>query len=75
MVARFATERYCIKCTTSKTFAKIKIKGSSKSIGKKDRALGIRRTSGVSKRSWNNSEISKDHPANIRLGEDVLKMS
>ena len=71
MVARFATERYCIKCTT----LKIRIKGSSKSIGKKDRALGIRRTSGVSKRSWNDSEIYKDHPANIRLGEDVLKMS
>ena len=58
MSARFASERYCAqsyngnaKSTTSKTFAKIKIKELLKCIGKKDGALGVRRTSGVTKRS------------------------
>ena len=57
MTARFATERYCIqsnngnaKSTTSKTIAKIKIYGSPKCIGKKDGALGVKRTYGVTKR-------------------------
>ena len=39
---------------------KIRIKGSTKCSGKKDGASGVRGTSGVSKSSWNNSEMSKD---------------
>ena len=58
MAVGFATERYCIqsndsnaKPTTSKTIAKIKIKGWPECIEKKDGVLGVRRTNGVTKRS------------------------
>ena len=72
MAARIATERYCVrsnngiaKCTTSKTFPKIKIKISPKCIGKKDSALEVRRTSGVTKRTLSNPEMPKNHQYNI----------
>ena len=72
--ARFAIEKYCVqsnnrnvKTTTTKTFAKIKIKGSPKGIRKEDGALGVRRTS--ARTTSNINEISNKFSRKIRRGK------
>ena len=78
MATRFAAERYCVqsnngnaKSTTSKAFTKFKIKGLPKCIGIKDGALAVKGTTGVTKSSWKNSKMSKDHQYNINHQQNI----